>query len=92
VGGGAMWYRFRQEGDFIDFTNNNVFHDTFESSGFTPMAHLLAGMDYSLSPRWGLTAEGRYEFANAALSQDFSGFHRIDLSGFSLTAGFAVRF
>ena len=92
VGAGTMWYRFRQEGDFIDFATLNVFHDTFESSGFTPMAHLLAGFDYALGPRWAFTAETRYQFAKAPMSQDFSGFNRIDLSGLTATAGISLRF
>lgn len=91
-GGGAMWYRFRQRGDFVDFQTNAVFSDQFTSSGWTPEAHALAGLDVSLTPRLALTGEGRYTWANARMSSDFEGFHRIDLSGFAVTAGLAVRF
>lgn len=91
-GGGAMWYRFRQRGDFIDFATNDVFSDQFTSSGWTPEAHAMAGLDFSLSPRFALTTQGRYTWARADMSQDFQGFHKIDLSGFAVTAGLAVRF
>jgi hypothetical protein len=91
-GGGVMWYRFEQKGDFIDFATTNVFHDYFDSHGVTPTAQAFAGTDISLSPRFAVSAEGRYQWARAPLSRDFSGFDRIDLSGFSLTAGFSIRY
>ncbi len=92
VGGGAMWYRFRQQGDFIDMDTFEVFPDTFRSSGWTPTANGFAGLDVSLSPRFGLTGDGRYTWARAPLSSDFSGFDRIDLSGYNASLGLYVRF
>ncbi|HEX2780829.1 MAG TPA: hypothetical protein VHM30_15115 [Gemmatimonadaceae bacterium] len=91
AGGGAMWYRFMQEGDFIDFNTYGVFSDRFESSGWTKTAHVMAGAEYSLNPRIALTGEGRYHWAKAQLGRDFVGFDGIDLSGFALTLGFTVR-
>ena len=91
-GVGTMWYRFRQVGDFIDYSSADVFHDDFSSSGWALTAHALAGVDYSLSTRWALTGEARYTMANADLSRDFSGFNRIDLGGLSTTVGIKVRF
>lgn len=91
-GGGAMWYRFRQRGDFVDFQTNDVFNDEFTSSGWTPEAHALAGIDLSLTPRLALTGEGRYTWAKATMGDDYSGFDKIDLSGFAVTAGLAIRF
>jgi hypothetical protein len=91
-GGGAMWYRFEQEGDFIDFATTKVFRDRFVSEGFTPTVQAFVGTDVSLTPRFAVTAEGRYEWARARLSTDFSQFQPIDLSGFGLTAGFSIRY
>jgi len=91
-GGGAMWYRFEQEGDFIDFATTKVFRDRFVSEGFTPTVQAFAGTDVSLSPRFALTVEGRYQWAQSHLSTDFSQFQPIDLSGFALTAGFSIRY
>lgn len=91
-GGGAMWYRLRQSGDFIDADTRAVFSDVFRSSGWAPEAHAMAGIDVSLSPRWVLTGEGRYTWASANMSDDFVGFEKIDLSGFAITAGLAIRF
>ncbi|MBL0172657.1 MAG: hypothetical protein IPP90_18505 [Gemmatimonadaceae bacterium] len=94
VGGGAglMYYAFRQSGDFVDFTNFDVFPSTLESSGWTSMAYGSAGINYSLSARMGLVTEARYDRARAPMSADFVGFDRIDLSGLSVTTGLHLRF
>jgi hypothetical protein len=92
AGGGAMWYSFRQDGDFIDFKTNDVFNAVLESKGWTPTAHALIGADVSVHPRVALVTEARYGWSKGTLRQDFTGFDRIDLSGFSTTAGLAVRF
>ena len=91
-GGGIMWYRLRQEGDFIDFDTLKVFRDLFDSDGWTPTVQAFAGVDVSLSPRFAVTTEGRYQWARAALGRDFSGFDRIDLSGFAVTSGITIRY
>ena len=93
AGGGVMWSRFRQEGDFVDFDTNEVFADDLTSSHWTPTAHGVAGVDYSLGPRFAVTGEGRYTWARADLSDEyFAGFDPIDLSGVSATVGLSVRF
>ncbi len=92
VGGGAMWYRLKQDGDFIDPDTKSIFGDTYQSSGWAPTAHAFAGLDLAITPHFGLTTEGRYTWAKASLNTDFSGFDRIDLSGLSATVGFYARF
>ncbi len=92
-GGGGMWYRFRQSGDFIDPETNEIFSDELTSSGWALEGHAMAGVDVSITPRFAVTGEGRYTWASARMDQEFfQGFDRIDLSGFTVTAGVAVRF
>ncbi|AHG88914.1 hypothetical protein J421_1377 [Gemmatirosa kalamazoonensis] len=93
-GGGFIWYRFQQQGDFVDFNtpNTRIFTATFESSNWTGEAHAFGGLDYTLNPRLALTAETRYTWGRAGLSSDYAGFQRIDLSGLAATAGLTVRF
>jgi hypothetical protein len=95
-GGGLMWYRFRQSGDFLDFasskTNPRIYTATTETSGWTAEGHAFAGLDYPLNPRLALTGESRYTFGRGPISSDYVGFQRIDLSGVAFTAGVAVRF
>ena len=92
AGGGMMWYRLHQSGDFIDFETTDVFPDAFESSGWTPTANVLTGVDYSLSPRFALNGEARYTWAKAQLDEDFTGFDGIDLSDIGISVGLNVRF
>ena len=97
VGGGAMMYRFEQDGEFVDSESANldIFRDRLVSSGWVPAAHGLAGFDVALSPRWGLTTEARYTYAREhtgyTSDEDFQNY-RIDLSGLSATMGLHVRF
>lgn len=92
VGAGAMWYRFRQAGDFVDSETMAISTDSFTSSGFTPEAHATLGTEFSISPRFAITGEARYTWAKAQPGSDFVGFDKIDLSGIAATAGLAVRF
>jgi len=93
VGGGigAMWYQFRQTGDFINFSNMSVYRDVLKSSDWTLTAHVNAGVDVSLGSRTFFTTEARYTWARGPVGADFSGFHRIDLSGLALTFGVGYR-
>jgi hypothetical protein len=91
-GGGALWYQFKQSGDFVDFVDLSVFSDEFESSGWTPSLHAFGGFDMRLRPRLFLTVEGRYVWADAELSRDFVDFEEIDLAGFRLAAGVNILF
>jgi hypothetical protein len=98
VGGGAMRYKFEQEGEFVDAESPtlDIFQDRLTSDAWTPTVHGLAGLDISLTPHLGVTTEARYSWARGemgnGMDRDFLGFDRIDLSGFSATMGFHVRF
>jgi hypothetical protein len=92
VGAGFMWYEFVQDGDFVDFQDLGIFTTRFTSDGASPMAHLLGGVEVSLSPRLLMHVDGRYEWASAEMSQDFVDFDNIDLSGFQVSVGLGVRF
>jgi hypothetical protein len=92
AGAGLVHYKFRQSGDFIDFTTLKVFSDAYNSSGSAWAVHALAGMDVAFSSHGALTAEARYTSARASLDPDFTNFRRIDLSGLSLTAGISMRY
>ncbi|MDX2183983.1 MAG: hypothetical protein SFW08_08365 [Gemmatimonadaceae bacterium] len=94
VGGGVgmTWYRFRQEGDFVDLNaGNNIFTDVFESEGWAPTAMGLAGVDVALSSTASISTQLRGTFARKSLSSRFTGFAPIDLSGVSLMVGLTLR-
>lgn len=93
VGGGWVYYTLRQAGDFVDFETYEIFYDQIRSEGNTGTFHLLGGVEWSLTPSFYLTAEGRYSWADADLDPNaFYGFEPIDLSGFHGTVGLALRF
>jgi hypothetical protein len=94
AGGGFLWYRFQQRGDFIDVFDPRlrVFHDTIASRGWGPSAHAFGGMDVKLYRRLYLALEGRYLWASAPLERTFEDFDPIDLAGFRLAAGINVLF
>ena len=91
VGGGLHWYRLKQEGDFVEEPSLDILSLTLESSGAAPTAHVFAGVDISISPRFLWTLEGRYGVARARTGAAFN-FDNLDLSGFQATIGLAVRF
>lgn len=91
VGGGTTWYRFRQEGDFVDYVTLNVFHATLQSSGWAPAVQGLGGVDVTVSPRFAFTMDARRTWARAAPSRDFRNYDGIDLSSLTGSLGFAIR-
>lgn len=91
-GGGAVWYRLHQQGEFVDTETLDIFEDTFESKGWTVGATGFGGADITLTPRFGLSLEGRYLWARAPMNGDFSTFNKIDLSGYDASIGLFVRF
>lgn len=95
LGGGWVWSRFEQEGDFVDERGEPpfpIFTDRLRSTDAAPAFHVLGGVDVSLGPRFVLTGEGRYSWASAELDPSvFRGFGDLDLSGFQATVGMSVR-
>lgn len=92
LGAGAAWYRFLQDGDFVDETTSEIFTGRLTSSGLIPVARGFAGADYSIGPRLALSAQATYLWGRGRLTGDFVGFDRIDLSGTNVNVGIAARF
>ena len=97
VGGGVglMSYRFRQQGDFVDFNTNDVFNSTFDTQDdgrdWAFIQQVMAGVDYNFSPMFGVTLDARYLHGRGDLGTAFSGYDKIDLSGASASVGISVR-
>ena len=94
VGAGAGYgrYRFRQDGDFVDYSDNHVFSDTFTSDGWSPTVHVLGGTDIRVYRHMIVSFEGKYSWQHADLSQDFIDFEPIDLGGFRFGVGVHLAF
>jgi hypothetical protein len=89
---GAVQYNFEQQGEFVDYQTLDIYQDHYQSQGWAPTAHVLAGAELTLLPRMALTGEARYAWAKTELGRDFVDFEDIDLAGFQAMAGFAFRF
>lgn len=92
AGAGAIKYRFEQYGSFVDFQTLRVFNDTFNSEGWAPAVHALAGADLRVYRRLYLTGEARYTWSSAKLSADFVDFEPLDLAGARLGASLKLVF
>ena len=91
-GGGALYYDLMQVGDFVDFRTSRIFPSTLTSTGWAPMAQAFAGVDVRVLKRLYVTLDGRYQWSNATLGNDWVDFEPIDLNGFKLAAGASVIF
>ena len=89
--GGWVWYKFAQQGDFVDFETLDIFWDRYVSKGTAPTIHVYGGADWSLSRSVFLTVEARYAWAKADLSRDFVDFDPVDLSGLQGSLGISIR-
>ncbi len=93
AGGGALWYRFTQVGDFVDFETLEIFSANLRSSGWTPTVYAGGGADINLIKGLFLTMDLRYFWADTRLRRgDFVGFDEIDLAGLRVTAGLQWHF
>jgi outer membrane protein W len=91
AGVGAMRYRFKQEGDFVNFNTNAVFPALLVAEEWALVGQGMAGVDYNLSPRLGISFDARYLHARGDLGPAFTGYERIDLSGVTGTIGLSFR-
>ena len=92
AGGGALWYRVRQSGDFVDFQDFSIFTDVLESSGWTPAGYVSGGGDLQVHRHIFITIDARYLWAAKELEQPWTGFGRLDLAGLRLSTGMNVIF
>lgn len=94
VGGGIYLWELEESGDFIDFfpVEPEIFSTTFSDEGEAFGWYWLVGVEVPLGPRWAFFAEGRWHDVDDELSGDFEGFGDLDLSGRSITGGFAWKF
>lgn len=91
AGAGAMYYQFRQQGDFVNLNTYDVFSSSLKASGWGALGYGAAGATVTLTPSVGFTTEVRYDMSKASLHGDFEDFQPISLSGVGLTAGLMFR-
>ena len=91
-GGGLAVYfwRYTETGEFLG-TDDSVFSDTFEASGTSVGPIAVFGLRGVVSQSAVIGIEGRYQWGEGDLSQDFLG-EKVNLGGFSILGTFGFRF
>ena len=102
VGGGVLGYNLSQSGRFVEKIVDpddaskppilNIFSANLKSEGWTSTAHIAGGMDINMTTWLFVNGEVGYSFARADLSNSFTGFDPIDLSGVRIRGGVYFRF
>lgn len=85
-------WRYSEAGEFVDFTDNSIFRDTFAATGTATGPTVLGGVRIPLGA-WDLGGEIRWQAAKGDLPQDlgFAG-SKVDLGGVSYLATFNIKF
>lgn len=95
VGADALYWRYREFGDFIDFGDPSqpIIPDSFVSDGWTAGVHVTGGLRIRLNHDVSAVGEARYQYASkVTMGGDFGPQNSIDLSGWSATVGVHIRF
>lgn len=92
AGGGVYSWNLEEAGDFIDFSNLEIFFDRFEDDGEAFGWYWHAGLRVGLTRSWSFFGELRQHDAEDDLGGDFEGLGDLDLSGEEITGGFVWTF
>ena len=99
VGGGIaiIPFRYTETGDFVDVNTLDleIFNAKYTAKGTAFGPVILGGVRFPLGGDvYGLTVEGKYQFANGNTGGAAAGFlgDKIDLSGGTIQGGFLIRF
>lgn len=87
---GIYFWRYVQEGDFIDFTTWDVFSGSYETNTSGIGANIRGGISWRINRSIGFFGEAKYTFLKDDLSSDFQGFEKFDLSGLHLLVGISI--
>ncbi len=96
VGGGVQLNRWRytEVGEFLDFSNGEIFRDSFTDDGMEIGPVFLAGIRFPVSANALIGGEWRYSTAKADLDPDLGFFgNTVDLGGntFLFTVNFKLQ-
>ena len=91
-GAGFYFYEYREEGEFIDFSNFDIFIDTFVDRGLAYGVYLAGGVEVLVSPSVSVFGEYRRHWARGTHGGDFRGFGSFDLASEQASFGVNLRF
>lgn len=96
IGAGVGFYnwRYSETGEFVDFSDNSIFRDTFSADGTAIGPVIVAGLRVPVGEVWSLGGEYRWQRAEGGTDMVESGLlaDKIDLGGQSIGVTFHFRF
>ena len=96
VGGGigAFRWKYTETGDFVDFSDNSIFHDKFIADGTAFGPVVVGGIRFPFADMWDVGGEYRYQWADGDTKPAESGLlgSKIDLGGWNAALTLHVRF
>lgn len=91
VGLGMNFWRYSETGEFVDFTDDSIFRDSFVQTGTAAGPVGMFGVRARVGSSMDVGAEVRLHWAQGDLNEDFLG-DKIDLGGYSVMSTFKFRF
>jgi hypothetical protein len=95
VGGGIGldYWQYEEEGDFVA-SDLSIVYDRLKESDIAFEKHLMAGIEFPVSPQWYITVEARQSWAEDTPGGAFSSVNpgELDLGGTSVFVGGSYRF
>jgi hypothetical protein len=91
AGFGLFSWRYSESGEFVDFTDNTIFRETYVADGMEPGTVAFGGLRFA-GESFSAGGEIRYQAAEADLDDDSFVGTRIDLGGWTYAFTFGVRF
>jgi len=95
VGVSALNYRYVEEGNFIDFSDNTIFPATYVATGTAVGPLAIIGLRVPIKGDiWAFTTEWRHQWGSGDTGGAAAGFlnNKIDLGGSNISFGFMMRF
>ncbi len=92
AGVGIYFWEYEQNGDFIDFTNWEVYEGYGYTEKYTAGFNFRGGFVFRFRRHMGISFEAKYHYLKGQLSTLFEGFEKLDLSGLTLNIGINLFF
>jgi opacity protein-like surface antigen len=94
AGIGVFPWRYTETGDFVDFSDNSIFHDKFIADGTAFGPVILGGIRFPFADMWDVGGEVRWQKADGDTKPAESGLlgSKIDLGGWNAALTLHVRF
>lgn len=92
AGVGFYFWKYEQYGDFIDFSEFDVYEGFADQEAVALGFHVKGGLSMRINRSFGLLLEAKAHIAQGDLGEYFEGFEPFDLGALSLSAGFQFYF